>query len=726
MPEAAAGLVAVPPAPVISETFARTRGAVVRFAHDPTAFNEEYVVHAAPLAVAGVTHPTACRATVRAVDEPGSVGFADLCEGVPYRFVVTARNDFGSAESTPSPIVVPLAPTPPPAPVLRSAFGSDHTLALRWVQRDDGGSPLTHVIAVATDGVHPPVRQLLRGSERGTVFRHLAAGRYDVSVVVANGVGASPAMVASVVVGPRPPEPVRHMLVQPAQRSGGLDVSFSAGDACDTNTVVGAIVTTVPVLATRRADGTIRYLRRPGGVVQRQLVPAGCSSFAPVRHLVPERLYLVAVSVVNAHGIGSPTFQTLALQPIVDAAPPQFILGEPLLDDLDGFDGTTLRWEAPAPSLPSTATVGSVVRTDGAVPSVAGWLFATVTAIRHLPDGALEIDVGPANIGDAFDRFGRWSMAGTNQARVTTAFIDLPLGSDGRVRGSVRVTGAGSLGVSVQSGGADAATTMHSTFDIVTDLEITTHGPSARRVPLRTAWAPGFLPADWRVDLLGDLTITTNARIHARVTTRSSLGVELSWDSGRPETMRLVRTSERHDMVAQPTVSTGTSAEIDLALDLAPVLRIREQELLRADAELDTHVSATPDAVAPAPYLTMTTTTSGAARILAQGRGDHDVVSAALAALVTPLARLTSAAPIPVVRIVGGAADVAAGGSVQFDAVDRLGGPVAVSWSIRGGVTADAISADGVLDAALPAQRRIIVVATAADGREDFVVVAVT
>lgn len=220
------------------------------------------------------------------------------------------------------------------------------------------------------------------------------------------------------------------------------------------------------------------------------------------------------------------------------------------------------------------------------------------------------------------------------------------------------------------------------------------------------------------------LTVASTSRVHARISTRSRVGVELSWDSERPERFRLVRTFERHDLVAPPAVTTSTPAEIDMRLDLVPFLRIREQELARIDVELVTHLSFAPEALAPDPYLDTKMTTSRSARMLAQSRGDHDVVGAVLAPVVTPLASFSAATPLSTVRIVG-VAPVTAVGSLQLGAADRANQHLPVTWSMLGGVTSDSISADGVLDVALPAQRRFLVVARAADGREDFVVITV-
>jgi hypothetical protein len=208
-------------------------------------------------------------------------GFVQFAPGVEYVVTVTATNEVGTGDASPSvrrttPTVLPGPPLTPLAQV------SPGTIEVSWVAPDsNGGAAITGYTATASPG---GAQCSTDGATTCTINGVPNGTEYQVTVTATNAVGTGPASVPAAARTPDITAPGAPRSVELTALSGRIEVAWSAPESDGGSAVTGYVATATPGGATCTTTG---------------------ATLCTISGLDNGTAYRVAVAAINVIGTGA-------------------------------------------------------------------------------------------------------------------------------------------------------------------------------------------------------------------------------------------------------------------------------------------------------------------------------------------------------------------------------------------------------------------------------------
>ncbi len=747
----------VPGAPVVTGVSPRGLGVWVAWSPADVAVPVTGVsIHAQAMVVAGVTVPSGCASPAASAagpsDTAGLVPVPAGCDGVAYQVTVTAANGNGSGPaSDPSEPVVPGPAGPPSVPMITSIVGRDGRLIVGWVPpADTGGSPLTRYVLTAQAGT-TLVRVRTDPSATNATLSGLTNGvSYRVSLKARNALGVSPATTqrarphAATVAGP----PVGLQVTIPT--AGQVAVVWSAPADDGGSPITNYLLIAQPVVQQDNADGSFTWIAQSGSSAIWRVVP---DTSLALTGLSTTTWYQMAVYALNAKGAGTAVTESSPSMPQVVIQPGAIPLTPPTLNALTSWDGTTLVWNAPAPTQVGSLAVGNTLA-GGISALTPHGLLAKITAISQPSAGSYRIATVPGQLGDVIAQGGFHVETDPNSIANAT-FVPAVAGVQVlRAQAAIGVSQSLSASITSTNGPVTVKGTATVSGSLSLDFHADTNPLSSKPLLSVTASALGTFTSqlsvtvakDWsykekvgEIDFpsfpvpLGPLVfvivpklpiyavVNAGGQITVSVGTTTTIGGSVSWNSDHPSSIKMkdlsqppkLTNSSGSPISLSATVSAGFSASAEALIDDVTGPMITFQALAK--------VTATLPAPAGQPWLEFDLVGS------ISGGWTIDIgfpfnlrydLSATLADFTIPLLKLYGSPPDgPIISPTS--AMITAGQSLQFTA-NRP-----VTWGLAQNLSADTIDGNGLLHAAAIPGRYFLITATDTKNQSNVVPVTV-
>ena len=386
-----------PGSPFIEQVIAEGLSVIVNWAPNPSSDDVTGYKLRASVASGFAGKPSKTSAAPPAASAPStdsSALMAKLCSGVPYVVTMTASNAAGtSTKSAPSNPAVPLVAQPPSAPLITAVLSRSSGLVVNWSAPSiGGGDPLTGYVLTTTAGSSTVTTNATATATQLTLAGLTNGTTYTLSLVATSDAGTSaPGTSIGTPATATPPEGPESLQVVP-DGTGNLVATWSDPADPGSSAITGYTVTT-------QAETESSGVWSPtGSLVTQTLGPTATT--VTIGGLSATSFYSVSVAATSAAGTGPPATTVNPITPTVQLATSTVVLTQATMDALTSDAGSTLTWDAPAPSQVTSLATGNVL--VGPISTAApNGLLATVTQVTD-SSGTYTVAIATASLSDAF------------------------------------------------------------------------------------------------------------------------------------------------------------------------------------------------------------------------------------------------------------------------------------------------------------------------------------
>jgi alpha-tubulin suppressor-like RCC1 family protein len=656
-----------------------------------------------------------------------------LCAGLPYTFTMTATNAAGtSAPSPSSDVATPLAAQAPDAPLILSVLPRNGSLIVSWAAPSLTGGDRLKGYTLTLSGVTKPIKP--KAAALQATVKGLTDGTdYSITLVANSKAGSSaPSSSSGTPQATYAPVAPESLQVVP-DGNGNLVASWTAPSDDGGATITEYQVTTQEMTP----DGSGGWTTTGDPV---NTSAPGSASTSTLTGLTTDAYYSVSVAGVNTAGTGVPATTDSPVTPSFGLSSSTVVLSTATMDSLASDASGILTWPSPAPAQVQGLVAGNVI-IAGVAPVTPEGLLASVDSVTTDGSGDVTVATSAATLDQAFTNLGV-SESGNPLAIANSTFQatsagvrslkrakDLGVNADvtlslSHTDGAFSVSGAldlrakVDLSLGLNTGFLDIPDGVHvsssATVSAVAHLTASVSGSASWEIgdirldcfDIQVGPVPVVLCPTIPVDLnaTGSISLSADASV--------TVGAAMSWTSADPTAL------DAHNLTTSPVLGGGpqpgvsTTATGALALEAKPQIDIYgvTGPEVTATAQLTASVN-----FAGSPYFSLQPSVSVGVGWSINFLSYQADVTLTLATLDFPAFEITSA-PNADLSVSPVDPTVAPGVPTTFQATRSDGASHPITWSLRGEVTGDAITSDGVLTVAAPGDRTLTVLATDSTG----------